>query len=525
MSCLTMLQVDHLSIGLGGGSEQTGTSKILVNDLSFTLRRGKTTALIGESGSGKSLTAMSLLGLLPPGVAQISGQITMTEGCEHSGTPAVWKLPAPKARGAHIGLIMQNPGSCFDPLFTIRHHFQETLSAHSITTSQTGSRDTFLQARLQEVGLTEAQRVLDSYPFQLSGGMLQRLMIALSLLPNPEILLADEPFSSLDHAGQIQLMDLLQALQKQHNFAMLFISHDIGCALRMAHDIMVMQSGTIVEQGPVSLVASAPTSAYTQELLAAHEVMESYPSAPLKNAPSCGVPILECRNISKTYSSAHGFWGRKQHLHCALRDVSLSLSRGESLGLVGCNGSGKSTLIRILLGLETPDSGVVLLHGKTLGWHQQNTGNTWRRHIQIVFQDSRQAVNPRFTVEQIVAEPLLAHGEKNIRQQCLTLLDAVGLEASANEFLLSKRPMQCSGGQLQRVCLARALALQPDIILLDESLCDLDLVAQAQILALLGRLREEKGLSLLFVSHDRNMVRHLCQRVLTMEELSQDSRT
>lgn len=246
---------------------------VLVNGLSCTLHAGRTTALIGESGCGKSLTVMAVLGLLPPGVRQVGGEMRLFVPQSSPDTPSeTWALPRAEARGSHIGLIMQNPGSCFDPLYTIRSHFRETLRAHAIAAP--GGTDAFLEP-LREVGLEDPKRVLDAYPFQLSGGMLQRVMVALSLMPRPLVLLADEPLSSLDVPGQHQLMALLRDLQAARGFAMLFISHDIGCAATVADDVLVMHRGAVVECGPAGQVLTAPASGYAQELVAVHRTLEA----------------------------------------------------------------------------------------------------------------------------------------------------------------------------------------------------------------------------------------------------------
>lgn len=267
-----VLEITDLRIAATGKTTDT----MLVDGLSLVLHAGRTTALIGESGCGKSLTTMAILGLLPPGVKQVAGSMTLCVPPTSStadSSPDQWTLPRPAARGSHIGLIMQNPGSCFDPLYTIRSHFRETLRAHGIDAP--GGTDVFLAGVLREAGLEEPSRVLSAYPFQLSGGMLQRVMIALSLLPEPLVLLADEPLSSLDVPGQRRLMELLRRLQAARGFAMLFISHDIGCTETVADDILVMRAGKAVEFGPAGQVLAAPVSDYACELVAAHRKLEA----------------------------------------------------------------------------------------------------------------------------------------------------------------------------------------------------------------------------------------------------------
>lgn len=472
----------------------------LVDQVSLSIYPGKTLALMGSSGSGKSLTAMAVMGLLPPGVHLEKGEIHVA----HSA-------PA---------LIMQNPADCFDQLFTIRHTFYETFKDTGCVPPR--RRDAAMRLRLREVGFSNPELILSRHPFTLSGGMLHRVMIALALARKSSLIIADEPISSLDLPGKARILGLLRNLQARHGFALLYIDHDLSTAASMADTIAVMHEGQIVEQGPAHEVFARPKHEQTKELLHAfsasmihisgqNQVQMSSREAK-ENSVQAKV-LLECRHLKKTYDSRR--WYRQED-QTVLRDVSLTLRQGESLAIMGRNGAGKSTLLRLLLGLEKPDSGNVLVMGKDIN-ASQTRGQCWRRHVQTVFQDSRGTVNPRLTVADIIAEPLLAHEKKSVSERKQRVAELLALVELPRAFA-HKYPGQLSGGQVQRVCIARALALQPDILLLDEALTDLDAVIRAQLQDLLAHLQKSLGLSLLYVSHDLGSVFRLCDRVLVLHE-------
>lgn len=472
----------------------------LVDHVSLSIRAGETLALMGSSGSGKSLTAMAVMGLLPPGVQQEKGNIRIA-----GGAPA---------------LIMQNPGDCFDHLFTVRHTFRETFRDTGCVPRR--REEAAMRRRLREVGFANPGSILPRHPFELSGGMLHRLMIALALARKSPLIIADEPISSLDLPGKARILRLLKNLQARHSFALLYIDHDLTTATCMADNIAVMQDGRIVEQAPARELLRRPGHDHTKELLYAFHASRIRPAVEkqaiatprtTKHVDPNRPVLLECRNLKKTYGACR--W-RRQPGQEVLRDVSLRLHRGESLAIMGRNGAGKSTLFRLLLGLEKPDNGNILIMGKDIGSPEARKNN-WRRHVQTVFQDSRGAVNPRMTIGQIIEEPLLAHGlasGADRKKRAAELLSLVELPQSCAH----RYPGQLSGGQLQRVCIARALAPKPDILLLDEALTDLDAVVRAQLQDLLENLKNSLGLSLLYVSHDMGSVFRLCDRVVVLSE-------
>ncbi len=472
----------------------------LVDQVSLSIHAGETLALMGSSGSGKSLTAMAVMGLLPPGVRQEKGHIRLA-----GGAPA---------------LIMQNPGDCFDHLFTVRHTFRETFRDTGCVPRK--REEAAMRRRLREVGFTKPESILPRHPFELSGGMLHRVMIALALARKSPLIIADEPISSLDLPGKARILRLLKKLQARHSFALLYIDHDLTTAACMADSIAVMQHGRVVEQGAARELLCRPGHDHTRELLRAfrasrvclpaEERPDAAPGEPQNTAQHSTV-LLECRNLKKSYGACR--W-RRQPGQEVLRDVSLCLHRGESLAIMGRNGAGKSTLFRLLLGLEKPDSGHVLIMSDDIASPQARKKN-WRRHVQTVFQDSRGAVNPRMTIRDIIEEPLVAHGPASApdrRKRVAELLSLVELPQSC----AGRYPGQLSGGQLQRVCIARALAPRPDILLLDEALTDLDAVVRAQLQDLLENLKNSLGLSLLYVSHDMASVFRLCDRVVVLDE-------
>ena len=447
----------------------------LVHGVSLTLKRGRVLALVGGSGSGKSLTCAATLGILPAGVRQTAGEI-LADG----------KPVSPCAlRGIKIATIMQNPRSAFNPLHTMHTHARETCLALGKPAD-----DATLTAAIEAVGLENAARVLKLYPFEMSGGMLQRMMIAMAVLCESPFIIADEPTTDLDVVAQARILDLLESIMQKQAPGMLLVTHDMGVVARLADDVAVMSHGKIVEQGDVET---------------------------LFNAPKHGAGIMTLLNVSDlSHHYAHGgFSGKHQH-QAVLNNVSLTLKSGETVALLGRSGCGKSTLARLLVGLESPSQGNISWRGEPLAKLNRAQRKAFRRDIQMVFQDSISAVNPRKTVREILREPmrhLLSLKKAEQLARASEMLKAVDLDDS----VLDKRPPQLSGGQLQRVCLARALAVEPKLLILDEAVSNLDLVLQAGVIRLLKKLQQQFGTACLFITHDLRLVERFRQRVMVMD--------
>ena len=444
----------------------------LVSDVSFTLRRGQVLALLGSSGCGKSLTCAAALGLLPPGVRQTAGRVLL------DGIP----VHGEQLRGATIATIMQNPRSAFNPLQTMAAHAWETCRAAGRETN-----DAVLLAAMEEVGLDNPRALLKRYPFEMSGGMLQRMMVALALLSRAPFIIADEPTTDLDAIAQARILDLLADIVARRGLGLLLVTHDMGVVARLAHHVTVMENGRLVEHCDVNTLFSGRASGVirsgenTMNLLSATGVSHDYP-----------------------------------HHGRVLHAIHLAIAPGETVALLGRSGCGKSTLARMLVGLETPQHGDIAWRGAPLAALKGEAIGAFRRDIQLVFQDAFSAVNPRKTVREIVSEPLrhlLCLSREARARRVEEMLLAVDLASS----LLDKRPAQLSGGQLQRVCLARALAVRPQLLILDEAVSNLDLLLQAEIIALLKRLQAQFDTACLFITHDLRLVERFCHRVLVME--------
>ncbi len=480
----------------------------LIRDVSFSVVAGETVALMGASGSGKSLLAMSIMGLLPPNICQTAGNITCP-----LGKPAI---------------IMQNPEDCFDPLFTIRDTFIETFRDNACISR--AEEQTYMESLLRAVGFDNCADVALRYPFALSGGMLHRVMIALALAVKAPLIIADEPFSGLDAWAKEQVMAVLRKTQSEYGFGLLYIDHNMSAVRHMADKVLIMDKGQVVEEGDMEHILCAPQQAYTQKLVQAgtrmlthtdtvQPIQENRQYTDLAQKKAIIEPqhvYLQCNDVCKAYVIPRSAIVQGQEkTHKVLRGVSMQLAKGESVGLIGENGAGKSTLLRILLGLEQQDSGSIRIMGEDIEYNTHTL--SWRKHIQAVFQASRTVLNPRMSIAESLKEPLYAHGMKNKRmyeQKIRVLLDMVELPFSCAGVY----PRQLSGGQLQRVCIARALAIEPKILLLDEPLTDLDAVVGEQLQNLLSGLKKDLHLSFLYISHDLSSVLCLCDRIVVLHK-------
>jgi peptide/nickel transport system ATP-binding protein len=513
-----LLSIRHLSISLPPGADR----KLALDDVSFDLHAGEILCVVGESGSGKSLTAGALLGLLPDGVRVAGGQVLWNDSAQQ-GPENLLTLPGEtlrSLRGRRIGMIFQEPMSALNPLHTIGSQLEEVFRVH--TTLRRAEIDAKVLELLLAVNIPDPARTLRAYPHELSGGQRQRIMIAMALALEPALLIADEPTTALDVTTQAQILHLIHDLQRRKGTAVLFITHDFGVVAEIADRVVVMQRGRLVESGAAESVLNQPAHAYTQSLIAA--VPSMVPPAPrvisaLSSAQAADTPpALDIRGLSKTYRQ-RGWFNRNAQPTQALADVSLSLPAGATLGIVGESGSGKSTLARLILGLLEPDAGDLLVAGKSLeqGRSAQRSLRRERaRKIQMVFQDPYSSLNPRHKVGDIVAQGPLEQGvpRKQALAKARELFELVGLDPNA----LHRFPHEFSGGQRQRVGLARALALEPDILLADEPVSALDVSVQAQVLALLARLREQLGLSILFITHDLRVAAQVCDRIAVMKD-------
>ncbi|HAN46611.1 MAG TPA: ABC transporter ATP-binding protein [Cyanobacteria bacterium UBA8156] len=508
---MTLLQVEQLTIAFGATPA--------VCALNLTVAAGESVALVGESGSGKSATLLAIAGLLPP-TAQVTGCLWWEGQDLQAMDPRAY-------RGRDIAMIFQEPLTALNPLFRCGYQVAEGLMVRQ-KLSATQARAAAI-ALLSEVQLPEPERVFAAYPHQLSGGQRQRVTVAMALAGNPRLLLADEPTTALDVTVQAALLDLLRQLQREREMAMIFVTHDLAVAGRIAERVVVMNHGEAVETGPTSQLLTAPSHPYTRGLVACRPPLTHRPARLpvvadfLQDNPPPPPPDISDEEAAQRLAGlmaqsplleldkVYVQYGRSP---MALRGVDLAVYPGETLGLVGESGCGKTTLLKAILGLVPLAGGTLRLEGVDVATFDRRQRQRFRREVQVVFQDPFGSLDPRMTVGETLAEPLVVHGlpKPERRDRISYLLQRVGLEpAAANRF-----PHEFSGGQRQRIGIARALALQPRLILADEPVSALDVSVQAQVLNLLKELQAEFGLTLLFVSHDLAVVQFMSDRVAVM---------
>jgi microcin C transport system ATP-binding protein len=493
-----LLQVEHLTVRFGAST--------VVNDVSFVIAAGEKFALVGESGSGKSITALSVLRLVD--AAQTAGAIRF----EGDDLVAKTDRQMQALRGSRIGMIFQEPMTALNPLFKIGNQIAEVLTLHEgLNKAQAHARAIELLAR---TGIPEPDKRVDVYPHQLSGGQRQRAMIAMALACKPRLLICDEPTTALDVTIQAQILALLDELQAEMGMALLFITHDLNLVRRFTHRVGVMERGKLVEMGDTATVFGNPQHPYTRKLLA------SRPERVVQPVPDDAPVLVQCDGVGVSFAFSEGWFGRRQFK--AVKNATLQLRRGETLGIVGESGSGKTTLGMALLALQGISSGTVTMGGERIDNADRKHLRAMRRRMQVVFQDPFASLSPRMTIGQIVGEGLALHHpelDKAAREQrVLAMLDEVGLsDRHGVAGVLQRYPHEFSGGQRQRIAIARAVVLRPEVLVLDEPTSALDVSVQQQVLRLLADLQKRYGLSYVFISHDLAVVRAMSHRVMVMK--------
>lgn len=480
-----------------------------VDGVSFNVDAGQILGIVGESGSGKSVCCYSLLGLLPSPPARVEKGKAMFCGRDLLQLNA---RELRQVRGNEIGMVFQDPMTSLTPHMPVGRQLVEPLLRHQ-PMSKKAAQVRAIEA-LEEVGIDQASQRIHSYPHEFSGGMRQRVMIAMALIARPKLLIADEPTTALDVTVQAQILQLLARIQREHNLAVIFISHDLSVVAKLADEVLVMQCGKVVERATAHKIFSQAQHPYTQKLISA------IPSGakPLQPSVVADSPLLCAEQINVSFNSGRSWFAREAKLRVdAVRNVNFTVARGEVVGLVGESGSGKSTLARAIMQLRLPDSGRILLNGTDLTALSPRELRLARRKFQMIFQDPYASLNPRMTVFDALAEPMLAHKlvpRDMLQNEVNRLMDEVGLERR----LIRNYPHEFSGGQRQRIAIARALAVKPQLIVADEAVSALDVTIQAQILQLLIGLTQKHKLALLFISHDLSVVRYISDRILVMRE-------
>ena len=502
MMTTPLLAINQLGIAF----RQGGVQQQVVSDLSLSLEAGETLALVGESGSGKSVTALSVMRLLPtPPAIYTGGEILFAGQDVLKANPRTLR----GLRGNRIAMIFQEPMVSLNPLHSIEKQLYEVLSLHRGMRSE-AARAEILNC-LDRVGIRNAKNRLNDYPHQLSGGERQRVMIAMALLTQPELLIADEPTTALDVTVQAQILTLLKELKQELNMGLLFITHNLNIVRQLADNVTVMQQGKAVEYSSTTQLFSAPQHSYTRQLLDAEP--QGRP-APLDAALP---PLLRVENLQVAFPIKRGLLQRVVDHHHALKPLSFKLHPGESLGLVGESGSGKSTTGLALLRLIQSQGEIWFDNQPLHSWNRRQMLAV-RSRIQVVFQDPNSSLNPRLNVMQIIAEGLAVHRPQLTAQQreeqVIKVLQEVGLDPASRH----RYPAEFSGGQRQRIAIARALILQPQLMILDEPTSSLDRSVQKQILTLLKSLQQQHGLSYVFISHDLQVVRALCHQVVVLRQ-------
>ena len=493
-----VLQVEGLTVRLPAGADRINA----VENVSFSVAPGEIVCVVGESGSGKSVTAHAIMGLLPSQLPVAAGR-ALLEGDELLTKSAAAMR---RIRGDRMSMIFQEPMTALNPVMKVGDQIAEVLDIHSDLTD--GERRERVLEVMRSVHLPEAERMIDVYPHQLSGGQRQRIMIAAALVLDPVLLIADEPTTALDVTTQAQILKLIKELRERRNTGVLFITHDFGVVAEVAHRVVVMQHGRVVEQGTTEEVLRRPRDDYTRMLI------RSVPSlSPPARAAITAAPIaLKTEGLTKTYVSGGLF--EKRRVVQAAKDVNLHVRRGETLGVVGESGSGKSTVARCIARLIEPSSGAILIEGADVAKLSAGALRPHRKRVQIVFQDPYRSLNPRRTVGAAIVEGPINFGmAPNVaRERARELMRLVGLDPDA----LERFPHQFSGGQRQRICIARALAMDPEILVADEPVSALDVSVQAQVLELIDDVRKRFNLAVLFITHDLRVAAQVCDRIAVM---------
>ncbi len=488
-NAVPLLQVDNLQI--------RSPEQILVQQLGFQLHAGETLAIVGESGSGKSISSLAILGLLANNL-QVQGRAIL----DGQNLLSMSQQQLRQIRGKKIAMIFQEPMTALNPLHRVEKIIGETLLLQGWSKAKV--RERVLQL-LHDVGIPEPEDKLKRYPYELSGGQRQRVMIAMALAQDPDILIADEPTTALDVTLQAQILKLLKSLQQSRQMAMLLISHDLNLVKRYADQVIVMNKGLVEEQGSVEQIFNAPASAYTRELL-----NHNFGQALVKTQTEA---LLLLDQVGVLFPIKQGLLNRVKSYVTAVEPLNLVLDQGQSIGIVGESGSGKSSLALAIARL-IESSGRIVLQGQDLNQLSEKALRPLRSEFQIVFQDPFSSLNPRMTIEQIIGEGLglKAWSKAQIRSRVEQALSRVELPAA----FMARYPHELSGGQRQRVSLARALVLQPKLLILDEPTSALDRTTQRAVVKLLRRIQQQEGISYLFISHDLQVVRALCQQVLVL---------
>ncbi len=498
----TVLDLDRITVSLPVRADRPNA----IDNVSFSVAQGEIVCVVGESGSGKSVTAQAVMGLLP------KGQLALTHGSiKLSGDELTTKTPAElrALRGTRMAMVFQEPMTALNPVITVGDQIAEVLDIH--TDMSAAEKRTKTLEIMSAVQLPDVDAMIDAYPHQLSGGQRQRIMIASALVLDPALLIADEPTTALDVTTQAQILKLVRDLQSRRNTGVLFITHDFGVVAEIAHKVVVMQKGRVVETGTKEDILRRPQEPYTRMLIG------SVPSlTPPARTPETMKPVaLETQGLSKIYSSGGGFLSfSKPRVVKAANDVSIHVRRGETLGIVGESGSGKSTVARCVTRLIEPTGGDILVEGVNIARLPQSALRAQRRRVQVVFQDPYRSLNPRRTIGEAIVEGPTNFGlsRPDAFARARELMSLVGLQPDA----LDRYPHQFSGGQRQRICIARALAMEPEILIADEAVSALDVSVQAQVLKLLDDVKQKFDLALLFITHDLRVAAQICDRIVVM---------
>ena len=529
-----LLSIKNLQIAFGSGA----TQQVALQNLSFDLKSGEVLGIVGESGSGKSLTSLAIMGLLPKG-ARVSEQssILFRTADQTVDLLRVSEEKRRSFRGKRMAMIFQEPMTSLNPVMTCGEQVAESLVHHLKTTAREGRIRTLDLFR--EVDLPRVEELYDSYPHQLSGGQKQRVMIALALACDPDLIIADEPTTALDVTVQKRVLELLKQLCRKRGVGMVFITHDLGVVSAIADQILVLYRGVVQEIGSKTQVLESPKSSYTAALLACRPRLDAHPhrlavvsdftegmtsdekpvaTAERVDQPAHGSPLIELKDLRVWYPQGRDWRGKpKAYMH-AVDGVSFSIYRGETLGLVGESGCGKSTIGRAIVKLAPVHSGSIFYEKGEIGQMRLSEFAPYRKSIQLIFQDPYASLNPRFSLQETLDEVLRMHLKNLSRPERLSRISAILSKVGLPQSALAKYPHEFSGGQRQRISIARALVMEPEFIICDESVSALDVSVQAQVLNLLNDLKEEFGLTYLFISHDLSVVKYMSDRLVVMRK-------